>query len=89
MFGVDDSSRIRAIQAQINADVRAFSAFTDLGHACSQLDSRRRWIHATTAAERAIKEFLSRSKPGLASLLSKLLTAGRNDHLSDLFGHAA
>lgn len=71
-----DSDRFNAIQDQIDANVRAFAAFDDLSHASSSsIDPRRRWIHATTAAELAIKEFLARSTPKLAPLLSKLPSA--------------
>lgn len=72
-FFTVDSEHFGAIQAQIDANVRAFSAFGDLSHAHSHgVDPRRRWIYATTAAELAIKEFLALSRPELGSLLSKL-----------------
>jgi hypothetical protein len=64
-----NQTRAKALQRALDAGTEPFIALQHLHRAQTESSPRHRWIEATIAAELAIKEFLIRLKPEIATLL--------------------
>jgi len=67
-----DKDSCKWLQSYIDSDYQPFLALRHLHRARKESTPRHKWIEATIAAELAIKEFLIRRKPELATLLLEM-----------------